>query len=331
MDEILEIASRLFGVAGAATPLGSERDQNVRIGSNERSFLLKISNSADDRAVIEMQTEGMLHISRTDPTLPVMRPLPTLEGAYYGEAEGGSGMELVRLFTFLPGRTVRGAELDERALVRFGAVAARVGLALKDFSHPAGNYEILWDLKHTPRLRPMLEGVENAGHREEAERVLDRFDERVAPLLPALPEQMIHNDLTLDNVLLDRANDVSGIVDFGDLTYTPAICDLAIALVSLMWERSDPIGAARAGIAGYSSVRPIEPAEADVLADLVGARLAALVLIAHDRVRRYPENSDYISANVGAAWALLEKLDDLSWDEAGRQLADAARTAGSRR
>jgi len=149
-----------------------------------------------------------------------------------------------------------------------------------------------------------------------AERVLERFEQRVSPKLPSLRAQMIHNDLSLDNILLDESHQVSGIVDFGDLTHTALICDLAIALVSLMWDAPDPMGACRTAIEGYTSLGSIEEAEAALLGDLVGARLVALGLIARWRVDRYPENADYIMENEERTWALLDYLDTLTWPQA---------------
>lgn len=312
--EAADIAERIFGLTGSTSPLDSERDQNFRFTSDaQRSFLLKISNGADDPAVLEMQTQAMLHIAHQDPGLPVMQPLTTLEGGYHGEVEGAGGdKQLVRLFTFVPGRAVDTVELSPSARRGFGSMVARMGLALRGFFHPAGGYRILWDLKHTPQLRPLLEAVPG-GRRYLVEQVLERFEERVRTVLPSLRAQLIHNDLTLDNVLLDDVQRVTGIVDFGDLTHTAVICDLAIALVSLTWHTSDPLEASRQVINGYTSISLIEEGEADVLADLVLARLAALVLIANWRVIRYPENAAYITANQEIAWRLLEHFDSLTW------------------
>ena len=303
------------GSSGASTPLGSERDQNLRIAADDgNAYLLKISNPADDPAALEMQNLAMLHVAATDPSLPVMQPLRSLEGGLHVEVEGPDGRHhVVRLFTFLPGRAVDTQEVEAPALFIFGTTVARMGLALRGFFHPAGGYEILWDLKHTSRLEPLLKHVSDRARRDMAEHALDRFDRLVAPDLPKFRAQMIHNDFTLDNVLLDDSHQVSGIVDFGDLTHTALICDLAIALVSLMWGRSDPLAACEIAIAGYSSVVPIEEGEAGALADLVGARLTALGLIARWRVNEYPENADYITDNEELAWRLLAHLDSASW------------------
>ncbi|MDP9226269.1 MAG: phosphotransferase, partial [Actinomycetota bacterium] len=313
LEEASAVAKLIFGVTGAVFNLDSERDQNVRLVSKEgTSYLLKLSNPADESEVLDLQTSAMLHIRQQDPALPVMQPLPTRDGGYWGGIDGPDGCRhFVRLFTFVEGRTVDPPGLGRHALGGFGATVGRMGLALRGLFHPAAGYKILWDLKHTPELRAIVDAVEDATRRSMVERVLDRFDRHVRPALPGVRAQLIHNDLTLDNVLLDRSLRVSGIVDFGDLTHTALICDLAVSLVSLMWGRGDPLEAAEAAIRGYTSIAPIEDGEANMLADLVSARLAALVVIANWRVRRYPGNARYIRANEELAWALLERLDTL--------------------
>src|SRR5882672_5874460 len=71
--EAERILAEVFGVIGTAAPLVSERDQNLTIAADDgRGFVLKIGNPADDPGVIDMQTQGMLHVASTDPTLPVM-------------------------------------------------------------------------------------------------------------------------------------------------------------------------------------------------------------------------------------------------------------------
>ncbi|MGI8707799.1 MAG: aminotransferase class III-fold pyridoxal phosphate-dependent enzyme [Actinomycetota bacterium] len=333
LEEARAVAERVFGIAGSATPLGSERDQNLRLAADDgENFLLKISNPADQRGALEMQSLAMLHIAAVDPDLPVMRPQRSLDRSYHAEAEGPDGRtHIVRLFSFLPGRAVIAPELQTSELWAVGAAVARIGIALRGFFHPAGGYEILWDLKHTPRLRNLLEHVSDGPRREMAERVLGRFEQRVGPNLPSLRAQMIHNDLSLDNILLDESHQVSGIVDFGDLTHTALICDLAIALVSLMWDAPDPLDACRTAIEGYTSLMSIEEAEAEVLGDLIGARLVALGLIARWRVDQYPENADYITGNEERTWALLDYLDTLTWPQAGERIRSACLSETSAR
>src|SRR5262249_56057655 len=86
--------------------------------------------------------------------------------------------------------------------------------------------------------------------------------------------EVIHGDMRLDNVLFGDDLRVSGIVDFGDMTHAPLVCDLAVAVADVLHGRDDAIEAADALIGGYVSVTPLEDEEAGLLAALVAARLA---------------------------------------------------------
>src|SRR5204863_257599 len=150
----------------------------------------------------------------------------------------------------------------------------------------------------------------------------DRYAERVAPRWPMLRAQVVHGDLNLDNVLLDDQGRISGIADFGDIAFGAQVADFAAGVASLLRGRpaDDVFRAGRIAIDGYQSRIPLEPLELDVLADLVAARLAAIVTISAWRVERYPENAAYIQAWDDDSWQLLELFDATGYDEVAREL-----------
>src|SRR5277367_6260406 len=69
--EAAAFARRLFGVEGTAQPLKGERDQNFLLRGPSGTFVLKITNPAEDRGVTDFQTRAMLHVKTADPLLPV--------------------------------------------------------------------------------------------------------------------------------------------------------------------------------------------------------------------------------------------------------------------
>jgi 4-aminobutyrate aminotransferase-like enzyme len=132
----------------------------------------------------------------------------------------------------------------------------------------------------------------------------------------------VHGDFTLGNVLLGGDDRISGIVDFGDCAYGAQAGDFAIAVASLLRGRAadDGFRIGRIAVDGYASRIPFEPEELAVLGQLVAARLAMIVAIGAWRVRRYPENAEYIQAEDEDSWALLELLDHLGPDAVAREL-----------
>ncbi len=326
------IASERFGIQGAAEPLDSERDQNVRITTADgEGYVLKISNPAEDAGFVDMQTQAMLHIARTDPALPVMRLIPSADDTHHVDAEGTDGRKhIIRLVTLMPGRKLEPRDLDLEAIHHFGQISARLGRAMRGFFHPAAGHPLLWNIKHALDLRPLVENVSEPARRAIVSDVLDRFEEHVQPAFDGLRGQVIHNDLTSDNVLFDDDLRISGVLDFGDMAYSALVCDLVSTVEALMGERDDPYDALRAAVAGFTSVTPLEPDEIELLPDLLLARWTTTAVISAWRVRRHPENSDYITGWDTGVWGMLEAFHDIGAAEFQRRVnqavVDAARS-----
>jgi Ser/Thr protein kinase RdoA (MazF antagonist) len=286
------IAHGTFGLTARAEPLVSERDQNFRLTeAGGAAWVLKVSNAAEDRGVVEMEVAAVERIVAADPDLPVPVARPALDGRTIAEVTVDSGTHLVRLLPRMPGRNASPADLAGGAVTEIGAIVARTGRALRSFFHPAAGRTILWDQQRLPLLVPHAALVEDPDRRALLERVIGRFEDRALPAIPRLRSQVIHDDLTLDNLLLDEANRVTGIVDFGDMSHTALVLDIPATLQSLIRGRTDLFEVAEAFLAGYASVTPLEREEAALLGDLLAGRMAQTILISAHRTRRYPDNA----------------------------------------
>jgi 4-aminobutyrate aminotransferase-like enzyme/Ser/Thr protein kinase RdoA (MazF antagonist) len=329
-EEAATIAADVFGVRGTATPLVSERDQNFRIVAEDGTgWVLKLSNSGEREGVVEMEVGVVRHAAAVDASLPVALPRATRDGTPWGVVPGAGGARhFVRLLPVVPGRHGAAVELSLEAIRDFGAVSARLGRATRGYFHPAAGRPILWDVRHLATLRPHLPLVGDGDRRALVGTILDRFEAAVLPALAGFRAQVIHNDLTFDNTLLDPDGRISGIIDFGDMAHTALVLDLVAALVALLGGRDDPadlFAAAEAAIAGYAAVTPLEDAEAALLGDLVAARLAQTTLISAWRVRLYPENAEYLASWDAEARPMLALLGAVGLDEVGGRFAAAAR------
>ncbi len=317
-----------FGVESLSLrSLAGERDQNFRVDTaGGQRFLLKISNPADDEPILAMQDAALRHIEQVDPGLPVMRARPTAAGKPWVDVPGPDSRTYpARLFTFLPGQVIANTALTTEAIWSHGQTTARLGRALRGFFHPAADYEILWDITRLPELRPLLSHVADGPRQAQLEWVLDRFEARVAPALPGLRAQVIHGDMSLDNVLFGDDLRVSGIVDFGDMTHAALVCDLGVAIADVLHGRADAIEAAGAMIGGYVSVTPLEDEEAGLLADLVLARLATEVTVTAWRCGLYPDNAAYAASGEPGARAFLDAIEAMGIDAVARRFREACR------
>ena len=147
----------------------------------------------------------------------------------------------------------------------------------------------------------------------------------MAPALPHLRTQVIHNDLNAHNVVVDPADParVTGVLDFGDMIRSPLVCDIAVAASYQVAQADGPLGGAADYLAGYHAVSPLAAEEIELLADFVMTRMMIAVLISTWRAELYPENRDYILRNAPAAWVGLKRLVDLPRDKARAAVAAA--------
>jgi Ser/Thr protein kinase RdoA (MazF antagonist) len=325
VEEARAVASRFFDVEGSFSRLVSERDANFLVEEPQGDrFVLKIHNAGEALSLVEMQEQALLHVAAADPSIPVQRIRPTVDGEVHAVLERPDGStNVVRMLTYMPGRRVQATDLSLRAIEDYGARSARVGLALRDFSHPAADRPLLWDIKQSAVLRPLLVHLIDPAGRDLVDHWLSRFEEQVLPALGRLRTQVIHNDLTLDNVLFDDDGSVAAVVDFGDMVRTPLVCDLAMLMASLIGDRPDMFEVAAASIRGSHSVTPLEEDELRVLADLIAMRAAGNVAVSAWRPQLYPERAAYISSWDAGSWVILETFREIGPAELYRRFARA--------
>ncbi|QPF86233.1 phosphotransferase [Bradyrhizobium genosp. L] len=315
-----------FGVKAAVRRLDSERDQNFRLRAADGSeYVLKIANPAEDRAVTNLQTEVLRHVAARDPLLPIPRIVPALNGAVELDLAFDDGSQrIVRLLSFLAGTPMHQAPPSAALRRDVGRCAARLALAMRDFVHPGANHKLLWDIQHAAELRPLI-GTVPSTQRDLVARFLDDFETHAVPVLARLPKQPLHNDLNPHNVVVDPADAtrIVGIIDFGDLTATARINDLAIAAAYQVTDSDDPLAPALELIAAYHAVAPLEAHECGILFDLIATRMVMTIVISNIRAARYPENSAYILRNNKQASARLARIATLSRAQAAQQIERA--------
>ena len=317
-------ARRLFGIDGNASPLVSERDRNFLIESDQGAFTLKFANPAEGPEVLALQAAGLDHIARVDPGLPVPRNRPTVAGDPIGSAEVDGITLALRMVTFLPGSTIELGVSSEPLRRSVSAVLARMGFALRGLFDPAAGRQLLWDLTHLLSLRSKLHFLPSE-QRPAVERCFDTFEEVVAPRLPHLRAQIIHNDFNPDNMLVDPEypDRLSGIIDFGDMVHAPLIIDLAVAAGYQILGQENPVEIFAGMASAYHAVCPLEAEEVDVLPILAVSRLAQSLVIGEWRAQLHPDNTEYILGYHPQIWETMQRLNDLDLPALGGAVREA--------
>ncbi len=328
LDEaVRRIAEELYGLEGEFKSLVSERDQNFRIlAARDEQYVLKIANADEDPNVVDLQIQGLLHVERVDPGMPVPRVVRTKADEPYTWVEGPDGIKhIVRVLTYLPGADLGEAPLTPALLRDLGGTLARLGKALQGFYHTAARHELLWDLRQAPRLRPHTADIPDKADRIQVERVIDAFISDVMPGLARLRAQVIHHDANGDNVIIatDAPDQVAGIVDFGDMIHGALATDPAVTAADLLMG-GDILEPMCELVAGYDSVLPLEDEEIDLLYDLVLARCALTAVIIATR-NSSSEGPGYLERFGPIAHTALETLLTLGRDKMRASLRAACR------
>jgi Ser/Thr protein kinase RdoA (MazF antagonist) len=317
--DAVEIVSRNFNIEGSLKLLVSERDQNFRVetASGQR-YTLKISNHAEQLPAIDFQNRALLHAAGHDPSLPLPRVIPSRNGELYCCVEANDKKHFVRVYSWLEGLVLGDIKPSAGLTCKLGRLMARLGLALEGFEHPGSNPPSLWDMKRAASLQELLQYMGDPKLRQLIGRVLDRFVTAVKPELDLLRVQVIHNDINMGNVLVDKnkPTEITGIIDFGDLTRSPLIIDLAVAASYQLNEGDDPLAGTLPLIAGYHAIRPLQDEELSLLPDLIRTRLITSLLINNYRVKLFPENREYLMTSYDSARQFLIHLDGLDNDDA---------------
>ena len=229
--EAISAGLTLYGVAAnAGQSLGSERDQVwLLLQNGNRVAVLKVANCAESTDTLDMEAEAAKLAAELDPSLPVAQPRASKsDGNYRAAWTARDGRtHWVRCYSLLPGTHHHSdsGPLPDQTLLEWGSASARLARALRSFQHPAATRHLPWDVQHAGLLRPLLNHVQDPTAQELCKQALQIFDVRVRPTLPHLRHQIVHGDLNLGNVLLQDGA-VSGIIDFGDMTYTALVCDI---------------------------------------------------------------------------------------------------------
>ncbi len=284
--DIEQIARMDYGVTGIPEPLGGERDQNFLIRTDRAdrhsALLLKVANAAEPDDLLDLQCAALHHILQLDPSLPVQQLVQTLDGRNWTSV-GSSSTEYyrVRAFGFLPGLPLYEAPADPRLMRDLGHTSAQLNYALRGFFHPAARHAIAWDTQNVDQLTSLCRHIQDSQLLNFIQSFLARFSNEVKPRLASCRAQLIHNDLTFHNSVVDPDDPtrIAGIFDFGDMVHAPLIQDLGLTAAEVPVGHKDPASLAAHIVAGFHAVLPLEDQEFNLLPDLIIGRIVLCLLI----------------------------------------------------
>jgi Ser/Thr protein kinase RdoA (MazF antagonist) len=321
LAELAEIADSRFGLTGHISPLSSERDQNALIASAKQGdFVLKVANAAEGIEILSVQNAALQAVEGA----PIGSLLPRLIASRAGRliefVQHADRRHAVRALTKLPGVPLSQAAGSRRLRESVGAAAAELDRAWSRLPASVAR-RFPWDMTRASDARRHLGRLAASEVRELLTAVFDEAESVTLPGLAALPAQWIHNDLNLNNLLVDadRPGLLTGIIDLGDMMRAPRVVEVGIAAAHQCVREADPLAAAAEVVDAYRKRLPLTHGELALLPRVMALRLAMAVTI---QVVHAATTGDghFDQAMHGRFLEVIGALVGHGWDAAGRRM-----------
>jgi 4-aminobutyrate aminotransferase-like enzyme/Ser/Thr protein kinase RdoA (MazF antagonist) len=313
-DQARRIAAESFGITARAESLGSQQDANflLRQDDGTPTAVLKIANPAFGATEIDAQDTAADLIAAAHRDLRLATVLRTPDGApRTATVHTDGGPATARLLRYLHGGTLSGPRhLSPHMVAAMGRVAGRVSTALSTFRHPGLERVLQWDLRYADRVVDLLlEHIPEASRRSVVLAATAEAWAEVGKVRDRLPLQAVHLDLTDDNLVRSpdsRPPLPDGIIDFGDVTTSWAVGELAVTLSSVLHHDGMEPHHVLPAVRAFHEVRPLSAEEAAALWPLTVLRAATLVVSGRHQAAVDSDNA-YARANLDHEWRIFEQ------------------------
>ncbi|MCX6480193.1 MAG: aminotransferase [Mycobacterium sp.] len=327
-EEARTIAADHFGLQAAVTELGSQQDANFLLHDHagQPVGVLKIANPAFSLAELEAQDAAAAFVAAGE-GLRTARNIE-LPGTHPIAEVGGDQRLFARILTYLPGGSLSGDRyLRPQRVAALGELAGRTCRALAGFSHPGVERVLQWDLRHSQRTVEVLaDHLADAHRRDAVQAAVASAWRTLTDIAADLPVQVIHGDITDDNVVCGAGGLPDGLIDFGDLTRSWTVAELAVTVSAVLRHEGGEPAATLPAIAAFHAVRPLSPAEVEALWPLVVLRAAVLVVSGVHQSSIDAGNS-YARAALEHEWRIFERATALPAEVMTAQIRDGLHLA----
>jgi len=279
---------------------------NFKISTPSKNYVLKLYD--DDwvsQHQIEAENDVLLQLNNA--SYPI--PYKNNNGKYISKVKIDGKPKLGRLLSFLKGNFLAESYHTQTLIEHFGTSVAKLDKALSLQKHLAIQAKKdVWDLQYNHLSKKHLTQISTHSTRRMAHHFFLQYQTHVSPIVNELRKQLIHGDANDWNVLVDahKPDYISGLIDFGDMCFSPLINEIAIALVYIMFDKEEPLQWAVYFLSTYHKVLPLQEKELDVLYYLIGVRLSVSLCQSAFHKKAAPAK-DYISISEEQGICLIEK------------------------
>ena len=241
----------------------------------------------------------------------------------------GGVQHAVRMLRYVEGELLFDAyrraatrEEDARRLYRrVGEALGSLDACLRTFEDESTLREHVWDVRCFANTKQFLPFVRDPNRRATLEEIHDAFSAAEPEMRRQLRSQVIQGDANDRNLVVTPSGNVA-VLDFGDMTRTWVVAELAIALayavITVFSVAPVPdvaaddaaldatwLGLCAALVGGYVSRFDLTPFERECLFVLARARLATSASIGAFSAAQQPDNQEYLSIHSLPAYRAM--------------------------
>ena len=269
---------------------------------------------AENTALLFLQNEGQRNIQT---------PIPSKNQSYTALVNINGQEYICRMLSYLDGKFLVEVPHTKKLFQSFGKFLAQLDLKLQQFTdYRIAARKLKWDIRHLNLSKKYMEHIPVIKDRNIVYYFFKQYEENVVPFLPELRTSIIHNDANEWNVLVAQ-EEVSGIIDFGDMAHTFLINELAIAITYACYDKENPLEWASILLKSYHESLPVQEKELEVLYYLIAARLCISVCIsANTRAKKGDNEYAFVSEENG--WQMLYRwlaINPIAAENSFRQAA----------
>ena len=291
---------------------------NYLIKTNSKNYILKTYEDLTLINLIQSETKALLFLN--DNLYP--KPIPFLNGENVRIIQINGTSKIYRLLSYLKGKFLGEINQTKEIIASFGKSLAKLNKRLLDWNDiHIKSRQLEWDMQHYVISKNYLNEISSTKVRKIIHYFMNQYEENVVPFFLDLRKSTIHNDANNWNILF-TGNDVSGVIDFGDISYSHLINELAISISYTCFNKENPLEWAIAFLESYNHIFPLEKKEIEVLYYSIAMRLCISISNSNHYQKLNPDNK-YISISQKPAIELLWKWIEINPVEAENKFKGA--------
>jgi ethanolamine-phosphate phospho-lyase len=287
-------------------------NENYLLDSHEgkRFILKKYPFSKNNISLISSENDCLIHLNKkSNNSYP--SPIFSRNNEYLEIICSKKDKYIIRVLSYLKGKFLGEIQVTDDILTSIGELVGKLSRHLNNYSNDSiSSRKWEWDIQYLNLNKKFLRYIEDPKERKIVIYFFQQFDEFVKPKLEKLRTSIIHNDTNEWNVLIKKNKEL-GIIDFGDLTESQLVNEVAISMTYASYDKEKPLSSASLVLKSYNKIMRLTDTEVSLIYYLMAAKLCISVCNSAYSKKINPKNK-YALISEKSAWRMLKYLIKIS-------------------